>query len=173
VHLVQDFGNSPTGISRFLVFGEVCGPTMPATGQLWTWGFLYIEGHVQLHILSGGRRFLRGSWLFGAGLWKFPHTNFEIFGFGGGICTHGSSHRPDRDMGVGAYERACPTTYSIRGVHHFVHNWDSWCRGLDISHRNFEILGRGEGTAPSTGMLWTWGMVHITEHVKLHIALGG
>jgi hypothetical protein len=34
---------------------------------------------------------------------EFSHRNFEIFGFGGTICTHGTSHRADRDMGVGAY----------------------------------------------------------------------
>ena len=47
--------------------------------------------------------FLRGSSLFGAGVWEFPHRNFEIFGFGGTIWTHGSSYRPAMHMGVLVY----------------------------------------------------------------------
>ena len=100
---MQDFGSFPTGISKFLTLGEPYGPTVPATDQIGTWGLGHIEEHLKLYILSGGQQFLRGSWPFGAGVWEFPHTNFEIFGFGGTLVTHRSSHRPDRDMGVGTY----------------------------------------------------------------------
>ena len=103
VTLVQGKRCSQTGISRFLGFGELCGPTMPATDQIGTWGSGHIEEHAKLYILSGGHRLLRPSWPFGAGVWKFPHTNFEIFDFGGTICAHGSRYTPDRDMGVGTY----------------------------------------------------------------------
>jgi hypothetical protein len=48
---------SPPGISRFLGLGELYVPTVPATGQIGTWGLVHIKEHVQLHILSGGRRF--------------------------------------------------------------------------------------------------------------------
>jgi hypothetical protein len=71
--------------------------------ELWKWGLVHIKEHVKLYILSGGRSVLRGSWLFVAGVWEFPHRNFEIFGFGGTICTHDASHRAAMDMGVGAY----------------------------------------------------------------------
>jgi hypothetical protein len=100
---VQGFGSFPTQISKFLGLGELYGQTVPGTDQLCTRGLVHIKGHVKLYILSGGRFFLRGSWPFGAGVWKFPHTNFEIFDFGGTICAHGSRYRPDRDMGVGTY----------------------------------------------------------------------
>ena len=103
----------PSGISKFLGFGELYGQTVPGTDQLWPWGLLHIQEDVQLHILSGGGISPGGSWLFVAGVWKFPHTNFEIFGFWGTIWTHGSRYRPDRDMGVGTYQRARQTTYSI------------------------------------------------------------
>ena len=88
-YMVQDFEKSPTQISKFLVLGEPYGQTVPATDQLWTWGLAHIKGHAKLYILSGGRLFLRGSWASGAGLWEFPHTNFEIFWFGGTIYTNG------------------------------------------------------------------------------------
>jgi len=88
---------------EILVFGELYAPTMAATDQLWTWGFLHIQEDVKLHILSGGRFFLRGFGIVGAGVWEFSHTNFEIFGFGGTIWTNGASHRPAMDMGVGTY----------------------------------------------------------------------
>ena len=78
--LVQDFVNSPTQISRFLGLGEPYRQTVPATDQLWTWGFLHIQEDVKLHILSGGGINPGGSWLFDAGDWKFPYTNFEILG---------------------------------------------------------------------------------------------
>jgi hypothetical protein len=39
-----------------------------------------IKEHVKLYILSGGGINPEGSWVFGAGVWKFPHRNFEIFG---------------------------------------------------------------------------------------------
>jgi len=71
--------NSPIEISKFLGLGEVYGPTDPGRDQLWTWGFLHIKEHVKLCILSGGCINPEGSWLFGAGVWEFPHTNFEIF----------------------------------------------------------------------------------------------
>ena len=102
-YLVQGFGSFPTQFSKFLGLGESYAPTEPDTGQPWTWGSMHIKGHVQLHILSGGRRFLRGSWSFGTGVWEFPHTNFEIFGFEGSIWTNGSSHRPAMARGVLAY----------------------------------------------------------------------
>jgi hypothetical protein len=95
--------NSPIEISKFLGLGEVYGPTDPGRDQLWTWGFLHIKEHVKLCIVSGGCINPEGSWLSGAGVWKFPHTNFEIFGFWGTLVRHRSRHRPDRDTGVGAY----------------------------------------------------------------------
>jgi hypothetical protein len=84
-YFVQEFGSFPTQISRFFGLGEPYRQTVPGTDQLWLWGLVHIKGHVKLYILSGGRFFLRGSWPFGAGDWKFPHTNFEIFWFGGTI----------------------------------------------------------------------------------------
>src|SRR6202030_1804319 len=63
----------PPGISKFLGFGELYAPTMAATDQLWTWGLEHIKEHAKLYILAGGRRFMRGSWQLGAGVWKFPH----------------------------------------------------------------------------------------------------
>jgi len=57
--------------------------TDPATDQIGTWGLVHIKEHVKPYILSGGRLFLRGSWPFGAGVWEFPHTNFEIFSMRG------------------------------------------------------------------------------------------
>ena len=102
-YLVQGFGNSPTEISKFLYWGELCRGTDPAIAKLCTWGFLHIQEDVKLHILSGGGINPGGSWLLGAGVWEFSHTNFEIFGFWGTLVTHRSSHRPDRDMGIGTY----------------------------------------------------------------------
>ena len=61
--LVQGERCSHTGISRFLGFGELCAPTMPATDQIGTRGLVHIKEHVKLYILSGGQFFLRGSWL--------------------------------------------------------------------------------------------------------------
>src|SRR5256885_6738190 len=49
-------------------FGEPYGQTVPATDQLWLWGFLHIQEDVKLHILSGGGAFPWSSWLYGAGL---------------------------------------------------------------------------------------------------------
>jgi hypothetical protein len=65
---VQGERCSHTGISRFLGFGEVCGPTMPATEQIGTQGLVHIKEHVKLYILSGGRFFLRGFGIVGAGV---------------------------------------------------------------------------------------------------------
>jgi hypothetical protein len=100
---VQDFVNSPIEISKFLGFRELCGGTGPGTDQLWPQGLGHIKEHVKLYILLGGRFLLRGFGIVGAGVWEFSHTNFEIFVFGGYICTHGSIHRADRDTGAGAY----------------------------------------------------------------------
>jgi hypothetical protein len=111
---VQGFGSSPTQISKFLGFGEPYGLTVPGTDQLCTRGLEHIKEHAKLYIRPGGRHFLRGSWASGAGLWEFPHRNFEIFGVGGHIWTHGSGYRPAMHKGVGAYSRACQTVYSIR-----------------------------------------------------------
>ena len=82
-YLVQDFVNSPTQISKFLGLGEVYTPTVPATDQIGTWGFLQIKEDVKLHILSGRCHYWRSSWAFGAGVWVFSHTNFEIIALGG------------------------------------------------------------------------------------------
>jgi hypothetical protein len=60
--------NSPTQISKFLGFGEPYGQTVPATDQLWPWGFLHIKEDVKLHILSGGGINAGGSWVLGAGV---------------------------------------------------------------------------------------------------------
>jgi hypothetical protein len=118
-------------------------PTDPGTDQIGTWGLGHIKEHVKLYILSGGRFFLRGFGIVGAGVWVFSHTNFEIFGFGGTICTHDASHRVAMAMGVLAYSRGHPTTYSIRWLNFFKGFWHSWCRCLGISHRNFEIISSG------------------------------
>ena len=81
-YLLQEFGSFPTQISRFFGLGEPYRQTVPGTDQLSLWELVHITEHVQLYILSGSRFFLRGSWQFWGGDWKFPHTNFEIFGFG-------------------------------------------------------------------------------------------
>ena len=104
----------PPGISKFWGFGELYGQTVPATAQIGTQGLMHIKGHIKLYILSRGQRLVRGSWLLGAGVWKFPHTNFEIFGFGGTICTHSSMYRPAMTIFFPIYQRALQTTYSIR-----------------------------------------------------------
>ena len=62
----QSWPNHPTEISKFLGLGEPYGQTVPATGQLWLWGFLHIEEDVKLHILSGGGINPGGSWVLGA-----------------------------------------------------------------------------------------------------------
>jgi hypothetical protein len=100
---VQGFGNSPTQISKFLCLGDIYVPTDQSTGQIGTQGLVHIKEHAKLYILSGGQRLLRGSWPFGAGVWEFPHTNFEIFGFGGTIFTHGSRYTVAMAKEVGAY----------------------------------------------------------------------
>jgi hypothetical protein len=100
---VQGFGRFPTQISKFWGLGEPYGRTVPGTDQLWTRGLVHIKEHVKLYILSGGRLFLRGSWLFVAGVWEIPHTNFEILGFGGTIWRNGCSHRLAMAMGVLEY----------------------------------------------------------------------
>jgi hypothetical protein len=82
-YLVQGFGSFPTQISKFLGFGEQDAPTVPGTDQLCTRGLRHIKGHSKLYILLGGRFFLRGFGIVGAGLWEFSHRNFEIFGSGG------------------------------------------------------------------------------------------
>jgi hypothetical protein len=105
---------SPTQISKFFGLGEPYGQTDPGTDQLCTRGLGHIKEHVKLHILSGGGINPGGSWPFGAGVWKFPHTNFEIFVFGGTIWTNSCSHRLAMGMGVLEYSRACQTTDSIR-----------------------------------------------------------
>jgi hypothetical protein len=92
-----------------------------------------IKEDVRLCILSGGGINPEGSWVFGAGVWKFPTEISKILAGKPTLGTNGSSHSGAMAMGVGAYQRAHKTTYYIRGVHHSVHNWDSWCRGLDIS----------------------------------------
>src|SRR3981189_895564 len=84
-YLLQEFGSFPTQISRFFGLGEPYRQTVPATDQLWPWGFLHIKEDVKLYILSGGEAFPWSSWLYGAGDWEFSHTNFEIFWFGGTI----------------------------------------------------------------------------------------
>ena len=78
-------------------------PTDPGTHQIGTWGLGHIKEHAKLYIRAGGRRFLRGSWLLGAGLCEFSHTNFEIFELGGSICTHGSRYRQAMAIGVPTY----------------------------------------------------------------------
>jgi hypothetical protein len=47
------------------------------------------------------------------------------------------------DIGVGAYSRGRQTLYSTMGVVHSMYNWHSWCRGLGVSHKNFEIFSSG------------------------------
>jgi|SRR3981189_252979 hypothetical protein len=84
-YLLQDFVNSPTQISKFLGLGEPYRQTVPGTDQLWTWGLGHIKEHVKPYVLLGGRFFLRGFGIVGAGVWEFSHTNFEIFWFGGTI----------------------------------------------------------------------------------------
>ena len=80
---MQGFGSFPTQISKSLGFGEQDAPTVPGTDQLCTRGLGQIKGHAKLYILLGGRFFLRGFGIVGAGLWEFSHRNFEIFGSGG------------------------------------------------------------------------------------------
>jgi hypothetical protein len=100
---VQDFGSFPTGISKFLVLGDTYRHTVPGTDQVGTRGLGHIQEDVKLHILSGGGINPGGSWLLGAGVWEFSHTNFEIFGFEGTIWTNGASYRPAMAMGVATY----------------------------------------------------------------------
>jgi hypothetical protein len=102
-YLLQGFGSFPTQISRFFSLRELYVPTVQSTDRIGTQGLGHIKEDVKVHIVSGGQRFLRGSWPFGAGVWEFPHTNFEIFGFGGTIWIDDASHRPAMDMEVGTY----------------------------------------------------------------------
>jgi hypothetical protein len=73
------------------------------TDQLWIWGLAHIKEHVKLYIVLGGRFFLRGFGIVGAGVCDFSHTNFEIFGFGGTLVRHRSRYRPAIATGVGTY----------------------------------------------------------------------
>jgi hypothetical protein len=139
-YLVQGFVNSATGISRFWGLGELYRPTDPGTDQLWPWGLEHIKGYVQLHILSSGVINPGGPWLFVAGVWEFPQRNFEIFVFGGTIAGNGCPHRLAMDMGVLAYQSSRQTAYSIRWWNISMVILASWCRGLGVSHRNFEIF---------------------------------
>jgi hypothetical protein len=111
---VQGFGSFPTQISKFWGLGEPYATMDPGTDQLCTRGLVHIKEDVKLNILLGGGLNPGGSWLLGAGVWKFPHTNFEIFGSGGSIWTHGSRHRLAMAMGVLVYSRGRQTTCSIR-----------------------------------------------------------
>jgi len=72
---------SQTGISRFLGLGELGAPTMPATDQIGPWGLVHLKEHVKLYILSGGRSFLRGSWLLRCRV-KYPPGISKLLGFG-------------------------------------------------------------------------------------------
>jgi len=92
--------NSPTQISRFLGLGEPYRQTVPGTDQIGTCSLVHLKEHAKLYILSGGRFFLRGFGIVGAGLCEFPHTNFEIFWFGGTIYTNGARYRLAMAMGV-------------------------------------------------------------------------
>src|SRR6202035_694354 len=87
---------------------------MPATDQIGTRGLVHIKEHVKLYILSGGRFFLRGSWLLQCRV-KYPPGISKFLSFG---------------------ELYAPTM-------------------------------------AATDQLWTWGLVHIQEDVKLHILSGG
>jgi hypothetical protein len=87
---------------------------MPATDQIGTQGLVHIKEHVKLCILLGGGINPGGSWLLVAGVWKFPHTNFEIFGFWGTLWRHRSRYRPAMHKGVETYSRGRQITYSIR-----------------------------------------------------------
>ena len=62
-----------------------------------TWELEHIKEHVKLYILSGGRFFLRGFGIVGAGVGSFP--------IAGKPTSEGNQarHRQDRDMRVGAY----------------------------------------------------------------------
>ena len=102
-YLVQGFGNSPTQISKFLGFGELYGQTVPRTDQLCTRGLVHIQEDIKLYILSGGRFFLRGFGIVGAGVGSLP---IGISKFLAGKPTsegNQARHRQDRDMRVGAY----------------------------------------------------------------------
>ena len=78
---VQGEKCSHTGISRFLGLGELCAPTMPATDQIGIRGLVHLKEHVKLYILSGGRFFLRGSWLLRCRV-KYPPGISKFLGFG-------------------------------------------------------------------------------------------
>jgi hypothetical protein len=131
-YLLQDFGNSPTQISRFLGLGESYRQTVPATDQIGTCSLVHIKEHSKLHILSSGGVNPGGFGIVGAGVWEISHTNFEIFGFWGTIWTNGARHRPAMAMGVLAYSRGCQTVYSIKWAILFKRIWHSWCRILGI-----------------------------------------
>ena len=100
---VQGERCSPTRISRFLGFGELCGPTDPSTDQIGTQGLVHIKEHVNLHILLGGGTFPWSSWLVGAGVWEFPTGISKFLAVGGTLAGNGCPHRLAMGIGVGAY----------------------------------------------------------------------
>ena len=101
-YLVQGFGNSPTQISKFFGLGEVYGQTVPDTDQLCTRGLVHIQEDIKLYIVSGGRFFLRGFGIVGAGVWKFPIGISKFLAGKPTLEGNDASHRQGRDMGVGA-----------------------------------------------------------------------
>ena len=102
MYLVQDFGNFPTGISKFLGFGDTYGLTDTGTDQLCTRGLEHMQEDIKLHILLGGGVNPGGSWPFGAGVWKFPMGISKFLAGKPTLEENDASHRQDRDMEVGA-----------------------------------------------------------------------
>jgi hypothetical protein len=64
---------------------------------------VHIKEYVKLYLLLGGRFFLRGSWLFGAGDWEFPIGISKFLAGKPSSEGNGGSQRPAMAMGVSAY----------------------------------------------------------------------
>ena len=88
---------------------------------------------IKLHILLGHWIFLRGSGIVGAGGKWFPYklskgsapNHRKLQGGKTDIMSHRCTHRNAMDMGVGAYERGHPITYSGRRLNFFKGFWCS------------------------------------------------
>jgi hypothetical protein len=99
VHLVQ-FSHRNFEIFRF--GGNICAHDATHRLDIQT-GVGASERAYQTVYYASWSIFLRGSGASGAGLWKFPTGISKFLGVWGSLVRHRSSHRPDRDMGVGTY----------------------------------------------------------------------
>jgi hypothetical protein len=76
---------------------------MPATDKVETWGLVHLKEDVKLYILLGGRLFLRGFGIVGAGVWEFPIGISKFLAGKPTLEGNDATHRTAMHTGVGAY----------------------------------------------------------------------